>query len=213
MVHAWIERDDTPYGYQKRGRQSYFDDARYQRFDDGGRYVEIDQFNCPVKRATLISSIATGGCPIVIGGLLRKEMLAVRYSAGGPVLAPCGTANADPYRPDATTVSDTSRVLGGVVAAGSHSGSAVAMNGTSVAAPQITRWVAEQLAGGNPLYPGNRAAVQKLAKDQEAAKFPPPRPPIPPAPDPRYGAGRIVLEPAVPRILDTGVPRPRFVET
>lgn len=32
-VHLWIQRDDTPHGYPLLGRQSYFEDDDYERFD------------------------------------------------------------------------------------------------------------------------------------------------------------------------------------
>jgi hypothetical protein len=220
VVHAWIERDETVYGYPLRARQSYFDHECYKRFDvDGaGREIEEDQPGCVVKRAGTLSAIATGRNPVVLGGLLRKEMRAVKYSAGGPITTPQG-APPDPFRPDAVTVSDDSSVHRGVLAAGSRSGSVVAMVGTSVAAPQITRWIADRLAQG---MPADRQIVQNLAWWQElaaAASILPPRPPLTPPPpnNPRYGAGRIELPSPPPlgpqrSILDTRVPRPRFVE-
>ena len=32
-AHAWVQRDDSLYGYPQRGRQSYFDHAAYVRFE------------------------------------------------------------------------------------------------------------------------------------------------------------------------------------
>jgi len=49
--------------------------------------------------------------------------------------------------PDWLTCSDESDVLLGVHAAGTRSGSVVAMNGTSAAAPQATRWIATAWLG------------------------------------------------------------------
>lgn len=191
IVHAWIQRDDTPYGYPLRGRQSYFDEDCYQRFDEAtGREIETDDLKCHVRRASLINAIATGREPIVMGGFLRREMIAAKYSAGGPVLAPCGTAAADPFRPDAMAVSEDSYVHAGVLAAGSRSGSVVAMGGTSVAAPQITRWIAGELALGSL---GDRAAVRLRAKDFENTLPGDPRKPS----QERGGAGRIPLTPVV----------------
>jgi hypothetical protein len=206
-IQAWIERGDTPFGYPLRGRQSYFDEECYERYDNAGRENEFYDPNCIVTRRSLINSIATGSAPVVIGGLLRKEMVVAKYSAGGPILAPCETGLVDPYRPDAVTPSEDSRVHRGLLAAGSRSGSIVDINGTSVAAPQITRSIADQLAQGNL---GDRQAVQGWAAAQEP--HPAPAPKIPPLPDPRYGAGRI-LRPPPQGILDTTVPRPRFIET
>jgi hypothetical protein len=213
VVQAWIERGDTPFGYPLRGRQSYFDEACCIRHDHAGRETEAadpDDSPCSVKRQSLINSIATGRRPVVMGGLLRKEMKVPKYSAGGPILPRCGSDEVDPYRPDAVTVSDDSHVHRGVLAAGSRSGSVVAISGTSVAAPQIARWIADRLAQRNPALPGDRAAVQREATDQEAAAQ---RPKIPPLPALRYGAGRIEIPypPIAQSILDPDVPRPRFV--
>jgi hypothetical protein len=207
-AHVWIERDDTPYGYPLRGRQSYFDQAGYERYDQAGRDVEVDDPNCPIKRASLINSIATGCRPVVMGALLRKEMIVAKYSSGGPVLARCDEATADAYRPDAITVGEDSKVHRGILAAGSRSGSVVAMGGTSVTAPQITRWIADQLA---QRFTGNRGDLHRYAAAQEP--YPAPAPSTPHLPDPRYGAGRIVLAGGVRSILDTIAPRPRFVES
>ena len=92
---------------------------------------------CIVKRAGMISGIATGEKTIVVGGYLRKE-LSLRLF-GGRTNRPGGREDAKPglRKPDAAMVSDDSKVHLGVLAAGSRSGSVVAMRGTSVAAP---RW-------------------------------------------------------------------------
>ena len=162
-VQAWIQRDDTAYGYPIRGRQSYFDQPCYVRFDAQGREIEEDNHPaqamspCHVKRASLINSLATSSgkniaigagtivaAPIVAGGYLRKELSIARYSAGEPITPPAGgTLPPNLHKPDATLVSDDSKVHAGVLAAGSRSGSQVAINGTSVAAPTLARWVAD----------------------------------------------------------------------
>lgn len=63
-VHAWIQRDDTPFGYPIRGRQSYFDHADYQRFSERttpvSSVIEEDTHveqspDCPIKRAGMIN--------------------------------------------------------------------------------------------------------------------------------------------------------------
>jgi hypothetical protein len=157
-VDAWIQRDDTPYGYPTIGRQSYFDDPRYRRFDDAGREVLEDDGESVVQRAGTMNAIATGQHAIVIGGVVRADLQPARYSSGGPI------PSQHRVGPDALAVSDDSIVRSGVLAAGTHSGSVVAMNGTSVAAPMITRYIAEELARGGR---GNRAAVASLAERQE----------------------------------------------
>src|SRR5271166_5506697 len=93
----------------------------------------------------------------------------------------------DPYRPDAIVPTDDSRVHSGLLAAGSRSGSVVAMNGTSVAAPQIARAVADDLAaGGN----GDRATVRGWVNSGPTSPTPPPM-------ADRRGAGGIDLPPLI----------------
>ena len=203
-IDAWIERDDAPYGYPRAGRQSYFDDPDYRHFDGAGREIEDD--NVPmspsyVKRDGTINSIATGEHTIVMGGFRRKwadrsyfsnqeSLIPAKDSASGRLVAP--PPPSPPYRigPDAMTVSQDAAAYHGVLAAGARSGSAVAMHGTSMAAPQITRWIADQMAAGNPHH---RSAVWALAQLHEGMQ-PPPNPQ--PQPE-RMGEGRITFPPHV----------------
>lgn len=188
-VQAWIERDSTLYGYPRRGRQTYFDEPTYRRWDAQGRPVEDDgAAPGPVRRDGMVNAIATGRLAPVIGGFVRQTQRLAPYSAGGPIVPPPGAASLPGRKPDALAVCDDSKVHAGVLAAGSRSGSVVAMNGTSVAAPQVTRWVADQLATGAP---SDRAAIQQLAQAQESAMVPP-GPALPPN---RGGWGRIQPQP------------------
>jgi hypothetical protein len=196
-IDAWVARDDTIPGYPHAGRQSYFDDAAYKYRDEySGRLIQVDDPRSPVQRQGTINSIATGEEPIVIGGFLRKEMKAAEYTAAGARLP----RPKPPRWPDAVAPSDDSFVLEGRLAAGSRSGSRVPVGGTSVAAPQIARLVADNLAGGGN---GDRIAVQGMATFDEANApgDPPPRsvppPPWSPPPPPaeRGGSGRIWSKP------------------
>lgn len=169
LVHAWVRRDDQVYGFPLRGRQSFLDDPRYRRFDHAGRDEEYDNAVSLVRRESTTNSIASGTLAIVMGGYLGKERVPAKYSAAGartgmpalppPPLPPPPFPTA-PRWPDAMTVSEDSRVHAGVLAAGSRSGSVIAMGGTSVAAPQIARRVADDLAGGGS---GERLTVENLA--------------------------------------------------
>jgi hypothetical protein len=185
-VNAWIERDDLVYGYPRRGRQSYFDEVCYEVFDEEGFVVDRDaeQPPCDVRRDGMINAIATGLYPDVVGGYIRKDRRFAQYSAGGPI-TPARAGALALYKPDCASVSDDSKVHYGVLASGSHSGSTVPMAGTSVAAPQLTRWLACQLAVA--AAPTDRAAVEAFAAAEEAL-LGPPKPPL--LPD-RGGQGRI----------------------
>jgi hypothetical protein len=186
VVDAWVQRDDSLYGFPLRGRQSYFKNSCYRRHDDAGREIETDDPACAVLRSGTLNAIATGREPIVMGGFLGKEMVPAKYSAAGPIL------RTDPYRPDAMSISEDSRAHRGVLAAGSRSGSVVTMGGTSVAAPRIARSCADDLAGGGK---GDRVFVQDLAKQAEAS-YPAGTPSKPDSK--RGGAGRIKLPPLNP---------------
>jgi len=191
LVHAWVRRDDRIYGYPPRGRQSHLEDDKYVRLDHAGRDREIDDAGSLVKREYTLNSMATGETPIVIGGYLGKEKVAARYSAAGaevtivppPPAPPPPPQDRKPMRwPDAMAVSEDSRVHRGVLAAGSRSGSVVAMGGTSVSAPQIARIIADDLGNGGA---GDHAWVQSQAEIAMPAS--PGKPP-----EHRGGAGRIL---------------------
>jgi hypothetical protein len=81
---------------------------------------------------------------IVVGAAEASEALApsdypppADYTSSGPTKGRPG--------PDCSAFADEGDALWGVLAAGTFSGSAVKLSGTSVAAPQIVRQVADQL--------------------------------------------------------------------
>jgi hypothetical protein len=181
-VDAWVQRGDTPFGYPLWGRQSRFDNSNYRRFDPAGRLQEQDSPSSPIRRRSTINALATEQQAIVIGGFRRSDYHPSRYSGAGPVATP-PTVPPPRTGPDAAAVADDSVALHGVLAAGTRSGSVVAMNGTSVAAPQITRLIAEWMTNG---LASDRAAVQTFARTRDTKP-----PPSGPAPNERIGTGRI----------------------
>ncbi len=176
LVQAWIARDDLILGYPRRGRQSIFDADCYQRFNAQGFEIEEDgPPPCVVLRDGMINGIGTGELSLVAGGYAHKELRLAPYSAAGPITPTRGgTLNPNQRKPDAALVSDDSRVHTGVIAAGSRSGSRLAINGTSIAAPRLARWVTNRLAAGNA---GDRTDVAAAAVAQDV---PPPLPPLNP---------------------------------
>lgn len=139
-ARLYIQRDDTPSGFRRRGRQSYFDHmAAYTKNPQTGAFTALGIG--PISAEDTLNAIATGVHTVVVGGTYRDQPLrSVPYSASGPARTKTG--------PDLSAVSDESIVMPGVLAAGSNSGAPVAMRGTSVAAPQIARWVAQKMAAG-----------------------------------------------------------------
>lgn len=185
-IHAWIQRDETLPGFPDLGRQSYFDDPDYQRFDRYGAPMPTDppENESNVLRAGTLSGFACGALPLVIAGLDVASGRLADYSAAGPITPPRNLTAATRAGPDASARSDDSPVLQGVLSAGSRSGSIVAMNGTSVAAPQVARRAADVLSAGGAV---DRQWVGNLA-NQEDARFPPPKPA-----ETRTGGGRLDL--------------------
>ena len=147
-VDAYIQRDETPRGYRSRGRQSYFEDTEYTAHHNG-RPCDFDT-DAPVvsvvKRRGTLSDSATGERSIVVGSYRRSDNTPARYTAQGPVAT---GANRIARSPNLLAPSDDSIACAGVLAAGTCSGSRVPMRGTSAAAPQMARWIADQLAIGN----------------------------------------------------------------
>ena len=190
IVDAWIRRDDNAPGYPIRGRQSRFDDPRYERFGQFGLPEEVDSGPSYVLRAGAINGLATGKLPVVAGGCRYVDLDNAAYSAGGPTLRPQGCGTPARAGPDVLSVSDHSVACHGVLAAGVRSGSTVAMTGTSIAAPQIARWIAKRMQAGAR---GTRGEVAAEGINQEGARAAniPPLHPKPTAS--RGGEGRIEL--------------------
>ena len=143
-IRAWIDRDDFNLGTMIRGRQSYFEDPLY----DPLRYLKSATDDTPgsgalVRRRGTLTGIATGTGALVAAGYRHSDHKHVRYSSAGP------TRGAR-VGPDCGAVTDQSRSLPGLLAAGTRGASVVRLIGTSVAAPQVSRWVAN---GGPPPGP------------------------------------------------------------
>ena len=149
-VHAWIDRDDFNLGTLVRGRQSHFVDPLY----DPLRYLKAATDDTPgsqalVRRRGTLTGIATGTGALVAAGYRHSDKKHVRYSSAGPTRGPA-------VGPTCGAVTDQSRSLPGLLAAGTRGASVVRLVGTSTAAPQLARWVTNgkpppgPVAGPNP---------------------------------------------------------------
>jgi hypothetical protein len=161
-IHAWIQRDDTAFGHRPRGRQSRFDDAQYERFDAYGRPLDTDPVGTTsyVRRSGSYSAYAGGTNPVVVGSYRASDGRSVGYAGIGPTMAPKrGLPN--PQGPDVLLPSEDSPSHRGLLAAGTRSGSSVAMGGTSVAAPLAANWLlvnGTASVNGRALISGQAAA-------------------------------------------------------
>lgn len=132
--NAYIQRDDVAFGHRGFGRQSVFEDAFYQRFDRLGRLETADSGNSYLRRVGTLNGLATGRNVRVVGAAqwqAAKAQESPYSSAWLPTVPRAGSS--------VFAVADDSLVLDGVLAAGTRSGSFVALNGTSVAVPQVCR--------------------------------------------------------------------------
>jgi hypothetical protein len=150
-VHGWIRRSDTQAGRRAKGRQSYFDEASYARFTASGAPQLYDPTPpAVVQRAATLSGAATGSSTFVIGGYVDATAQPARYSSQGPHFNSARNRGA----PDWLERSEDSLACRGVLAAGNRASSVAAMNGTSAAAPQAARRIADLIAAtGSPLPP------------------------------------------------------------
>lgn len=165
-IEAWIQRDESVSGLGARGRQAYFDDDLYtaSQFDPLTDLAVSDTTDSQVRRDGTLSGIASGRSRFVlptedprigvtiVGGYRWRSKAASVYSAAGsePVADLAGNPLGIPA-PHVLAVADTSRVLPGVLAAGSKSGSRVALNGTSIASPQVARLLADAIGKFAPM--------------------------------------------------------------
>jgi hypothetical protein len=130
-VSAWVERDLLP-GTGRRSQAARLlagaaDDA------EAARLTDDDTFN----------NIATGERVFRVGALTWLA------PGGRPAVSPYSSAAGAGRRgPEFSAVADMSPALAGIRVSGNGSGSVARVNGTSVAAPQVSRWLANQLAAG-----------------------------------------------------------------
>ena len=147
-VNAWIERDNPVFNESGPRRQSFFEDSRCNPLVVTGQGT--------------LGSLAGSGEAIVVGGRYRRGSASIgcnvlplskvaKYSSRGP-----GRAG-HVQGPDLIAPSDDSPVLAGLLAAANRSGAKFRMDGTSVAAPIVTRRVGNILGAQNP--PSNRTAL------------------------------------------------------
>ncbi|WP_419905185.1 hypothetical protein [Kiloniella sp.] len=145
-IHARIQRDASPFGYPALGRQSYFDDPDYKVYGAMGKLELEDNDDSIVKRSGSYNGLATGDAVIVVGGHVESTGEPAVYSGDQPATIGYPGSSVGPM---VSAESDRSPVFRGIQATGVRSGVSVALDGTSVAAPIITRRVAAILKAGS----------------------------------------------------------------
>ena len=132
-----VQRDDPVPGVRRAGRQSYFLHDDYVIFEEPSGRLRNDETkeSGPIRRQGTLSSYVTAPGAISVGGYVYADGEPARYSASGV------EDTSEPQRagPSYATVSETSPAHPGILAAATRSGGIALMDGTSVAAPQLTR--------------------------------------------------------------------------
>jgi hypothetical protein len=175
-----VHRDDVGMFSRSGARQSYFDHPEYEMFEPStGRIINDEEQDSRgetrVTRQGTLSTYAYAEGVLVVGGYRRSDGEPAAYSSSGRHENPRKDADGNPVDgPDLAAVSEESPALAGVLAAGTYSGSVAIMNGTSVAAPQVVRALADQIAKrGNAELVAGKTAVTELktavaAEEQKA---------------------------------------------
>lgn len=164
------QRDEVIRGFRRGARQSWFHDPAYRGEDEAGRPIAEDAANggAPrIIRAGTINSYATGAGTLRAGASYRGTKRATIYTSllddgqPGDCLAPVDHSVTTPW----------------MIVRGRNSGSFTRSLGTSLAAPQLARWLAGQMEDG--LAPKTRQAIRALAQQQFGGQpNPPADPPV-----------------------------------
>ena len=146
-VHAYVARSDPNMGVRTGARRSYFVDHTWEltlSSEASFKYVdgEFDTTGSLIRRDGTLNGIATAkdASVHVAGGYILTNGRKSPYSSGGP-------ARSGPFiqrlGPDYALPCDESYALAGIRAGGNRSGSVFRLIGTSAAAPQLARHVAD----------------------------------------------------------------------
>jgi len=156
---AYVERDNPALGDTGPRRQSHFVHPNYPRNNYDKTPALNDTGNLsPIKRMGALNNVATAGTAYVVGGYVRQTCQLAAYSASGPGRSPAGCSGVD-----ILAASDNSQHVKGVRSVGVRTGTTFRMDGTSVAAPQATRWIANWMVN-HPSDPDWRTAINAASR-------------------------------------------------
>lgn len=167
-----VQRDESIPGYPREARQSVLFDHHYQICDPTGRVRRDDppRSLSRVRRRNTLNAYAGGAETLRAGAALLAPL------PPGPGVGPDGRAGSiysgmqkNGRNGDVQAVADRGPTCPGIPVAGRDSGAILASNGTSVATPQLARWLAVQMAAG--FRPADRA--QMIQGAWGAAPVPP----------------------------------------
>ena len=140
-VHGYTERDNPVFNDKGPRRQSHL--------------VEVPGGGMAVVRESTLSNLAGSAQAFVVGGRYWRGQGRCGSGLGTPTAVPCYVSQGPGRAPgaastghDAEAPCDETPLLRGLRAAGNRSGATVRMDGTSVAAPLVTRRLVNLAAAG-----------------------------------------------------------------
>jgi hypothetical protein len=148
-IHAYVARSDPNLGARTGARHSYFVDPKWEQehsAEAGCNYRdgEFDNAGSLIDRFGSLNGIATArhARVHVAGGFVIANQRKSSYSSAGPArgVPPPAIRTG----PDFVLACDESYALGGMRGGGNRSGAVFRLRGTSAAAPQLARHVADQ---------------------------------------------------------------------
>lgn len=161
-VHAYLSRAHPNLGARTGARDSRFVDPEWESKAGGRTLLHPERIPVPgqsiVERNGTLSGIATGSTAVndvptrvyVAGSVRAVDGRKARYSSVGPARE----GSADPFGrppgfmrrdgPDACFPTDETWALQGTPGAGNRAGTVFRLIGTSAAAPQLARWLANR---------------------------------------------------------------------
>lgn len=147
-----VQRDAPHEQGKTGGRQSWLLDPDYDPYDAEGALAQLDDPAPMLRRFDGLNGLATLGVSLNVGGHVASLGTAARYSSAGT-----------PARGvDVSAPTDRSPARTGIVSCGTRTGSFVALQGTSSAAPQVARALAEAFLAVPP--PTGRVADNYLGQ-------------------------------------------------
>ena len=178
-----VQTDQTEQPISAINQRSYFERADYKRFDETGR--AIDSYGYPddtgstdstglLRRHGTINAIGMSDQTATVAGHRISDGRPGPTSGTG--LAQKDAARPQTARPTASMPMRRGAAHHGVLSAGSRDGSAIALEGTSFSAAQMTKQLALTALDGGPEQPGNliKQISQLAAQTEDAASHPGP---------------------------------------
>ncbi|MEM5495157.1 hypothetical protein [Hoeflea sp. AS16] len=167
-IQCFIQRD-IQYGSGNTGAvQSYFLDPLNIPYNKWGGPMVTDSVSSGgmafVRRFGSLNGMATGDATLVAGGFNELTGMAALYSSAGALRYDAtGFPKQIGKQVTVSAVTERSPALPGVVAAGTRSGIMFSMNGTSVAAPLISRQLCQAFVNLAPGYGQFKATLTNPA--------------------------------------------------